>query len=137
MVPSTQKPDAHTFLGKTELLWLSFSTFAQTKPPSHVAESHPPPTSNTMYPIINIGDHVLGNLWLKNMCYIIVENGDCVSPTHQEFGEMECAIWCLKGGVVVRCFSECTFVIADIQIKHSSAGTICELLSNLFGEWSV
>ena len=99
MVPSTQKPDAHTFLGKTELLWLSFSTFAQTKPPSHVAESHPPTTSNTMYPIINIGDHVLGNLWLKNMCYIIVENGDCVSPTHQEFGEMECAIWCLKGGV--------------------------------------
>ena len=84
--------------------------------------------------IIDIGDCVLGNLQLKDVCYIIMENGDCASPTHWKFGEMEHAIWCLKGGVVARCFGEHTFIIAAIQVEHSSTCMTCELLGDLFGE---
>ena len=36
--------------------------------------------------IVNIGDCVLGNLWLKDMHHVIVEDGDSISPTHREFG---------------------------------------------------
>ena len=50
--------------------------------------------------IIDVGDRVLGNLWLKDVHYIVVEYGDSVSPAHQQFGEMEGAVWCLKSGVV-------------------------------------
>ena len=84
--------------------------------------------------IINVGYGVLWNLWLKDVCYIVMEDGDCISPTHWEFGEMECTVRCLKGGVVVRCLSEHVFVVADIKVKHSSTSTTCELLSDLFGE---
>ena len=86
--------------------------------------------------IVNVGDHVLGNLWLKDVCHIVVEDGDHVSPTHREFGEMKGAIWCLKSGVVTRCFGECAFVISNIQVEHSSTGTTYELHSDLFGEGS-
>ena len=86
--------------------------------------------------IVDIGYGVLGNLQLKDVCHIIVEDGYSVGPTHQEFGQMEHTIWCSKGGVVVRCFSKCAFVVADKKVKHSSASTTCELLSNLFRERS-
>ena len=33
--------------------------------------------------IIDVGDCVLGNLQLKDVCHIIVEDGDSVSPTHR------------------------------------------------------
>ena len=84
--------------------------------------------------IIDVGDHVLRNLWLKDVHHIVVEDGDSVSPTHREFGETEGAVWCLESGVVVRCFGESTFIVSNIQVKHSSAGMTCELLSYLFGE---
>ena len=64
--------------------------------------------------IVDVGDRVLGNLWLKDVCYVVVEDGDHVSPTHREFGEVEGAVWCLESGVVARCFGECTFVVSDI-----------------------
>ena len=51
--------------------------------------------------VVDVGDHVLRNLRLKDMCHIVVEDGDVVSPTHQEFGETKGAVWCLKSGVVV------------------------------------
>ena len=86
--------------------------------------------------IIDVGDHVLGNLQLKDVCHIVVEDGDHVSPTHWEFGETEGAIWCLESCVAVGCFGESAFVVSNIQVKHSSAGTTCELLGNLFGEGS-
>ena len=86
--------------------------------------------------IVDIGDHVLGNLPLKDMHYIIVEDGDCISPTHREFGEMQHTIRCLESGVVVRGFSECVFVVADIKVKHSSTGMTCKLLGDSFGERS-
>ena len=86
--------------------------------------------------IINVEDHVLGNLQLKDVCHIVVEDGDRISPTHWEFGEMEGAIWCLESGVVTGCLSESVFIISDIQVEHSSAGTTCELLGDLFGEGS-
>ena len=50
--------------------------------------------------IVNVGDRVLGNVWLKDVHHVIMEDGDHVSPTHWQFGEMEGAIWCLKSGVV-------------------------------------
>ena len=86
--------------------------------------------------IIDIGYGVLGNLWLKDVHYVVVKNGDCVSPTHWEFGETECTVRCLKDGVVARGFGEGMFVIAYIQVKHSSTGMTCKLLSDSFGEWS-
>ena len=86
--------------------------------------------------IINVGDHVLGNLWLKDVRYVIVEDGDSISPTHREFGEMKGAVWGLESGVVVGGFGESAFVVSNIQVEHSSAGTTCELLSDLFGEGS-
>ena len=86
--------------------------------------------------IVDVGDCVLGNLRLKDVCHVIVEDGDSVSPTHQEFGETEGAIWGLESGVVVGHFGESTFVVSDIQVEHSSTGTTCKLLSNLFGEGS-
>ena len=86
--------------------------------------------------IINVGDHVLGNLWLKNVCHIVVEDGNCVSPTHQDFGKTKGVIWHLESGVVMRCFSKCTFIVSDIQVKNSSGGMTFKLLSNLFGERS-
>ena len=86
--------------------------------------------------IVDVGDRVLGNLQLKDVCYVIMENGDCISPTHWEFGEMGHTVWCLKGGVIARCFSECAFVVADIQVEHSSTGMTCKLLSDLFSEGS-
>ena len=49
---------------------------------------------------------------------------------------MKGTVWHLESGVVTRCFGKCAFVIADIQVEHSSTGTTCELLSELFGEGS-
>ena len=46
------------------------------------------------------GHCVLGNLWLKDVHHVIMEDGHSVSPTHQEFSEVEGAVWCLKSGVV-------------------------------------
>ena len=42
----------------------------------------------------------------------------------------------LESGVVARCFGESTFVVSDIQVEHSSTGTTCELLGDLFNEGS-
>ena len=70
--------------------------------------------------IVNVGDCVLGNLWLKDVRHIIMEDGDSVIPTHWEFGETEGAVWCLEGGVVARHFGEHAFIVADIQVKHPS-----------------
>ena len=84
--------------------------------------------------IVDVGDHVLGNLQLKDVHHVIMEDGDCISPTHWQFGETKGAVWCLESGVVVRCFSGCAFVISNIQVKHSSTGTTCKLLGNLFSE---
>ena len=50
--------------------------------------------------IVDVGDSVLGNLQLKDMHHVVMEDGDSVSPTHWEFGEMEGAVWCLKSGIV-------------------------------------
>ena len=86
--------------------------------------------------IVNVGDRVLGNLWLKDVRHIIVEDGDSISPTHWQFGETEGAIWCLESGVVTGHFGKSTFVVSDIQVEHSSTGTTCKLLSNLLGEGS-
>ena len=65
-----------------------------------------------------------------------MEDGDSISPTHREFGEMEGAVWHLESGVVAGCFSESVFVVSDIQVEHSSAGPTCELLGNLYSEGS-
>ena len=86
--------------------------------------------------IIDVGDSVLGNLWLKDVRHVVVEDGDHVSPTHWEFGETEGTIWCLESGVVAGCFGKSTFVVSDVQVEHSATGTTCELLGDLFGEWS-
>ena len=84
--------------------------------------------------IVDVGDRVLGNLRLKDVHYIVVEDGDSVSPTHWEFCETQGAVWGLESGVVAGCLSESAFVISNIQVEHSSTGMTCELLSNLFGE---
>ena len=86
--------------------------------------------------IVDVGDHVLRNLRLKDVCHVVVEDGDSISPTHWEFGEMEGTIWCLESGVVTRCFGKSVFVISDIQVEHPSAGMTCELLGDLFHEGS-
>ena len=86
--------------------------------------------------IVDVGDRVLGNLRLKDVRHVVVENGDSISPTHQQFGETEGSVWCLKSGVIAGCFSESTFVVSNIQVEHSTAGMTCELLSDLFGEGS-
>ena len=86
--------------------------------------------------IIDVGDRVLRNLWLKDVRHIVMEDGDSVSPTHQEFGEMEGAVWHLESGVVAGCFSDSMFVVSNVQVEHSSTGTTCELLGDLFGEGS-
>ena len=86
--------------------------------------------------IVDVGDSVLGNLRLKDVRYIVVEDGDRVSPTHREFGEMEGAVWCLECGVVTGCFSESAFIVSDVQVDHSATGTTCNLLGDLFGEGS-
>ena len=46
--------------------------------------------------IVDVGDRVLGNLWLKDVRHVVMEDGDRVSPTHREFGEMEGAVWVWK-----------------------------------------
>ena len=86
--------------------------------------------------VVNVRDCVLGNLQLKDVRYVVVEDGDSVSPTHQEFGETEGTVQGLESCVVMGCFSECVFVISDIQVEHPSAGTTCKLLSDFFGEGS-
>ena len=86
--------------------------------------------------IIDVGDRVMGNLQLKDVHHIIVEDGNSVSPTHREFGEMEGAIWGLESGVVTGCFGESVFVVSNVQVEHSSTGMTCELLGDLFGEGS-
>ena len=86
--------------------------------------------------IVNVGDCVLGNLWLKDVHHVVMEDGDSISPTHREFGETKGTVWCLESGVVTRCLGEHVFIISDIQVKHSSAGMTCKLLGDLFGEGS-
>ena len=49
---------------------------------------------------------------------------------------MKGTVWHLESGVVTGCFGESAFVVSDIQVKHSSTGTTCKLLGNLFGEGS-
>ena len=84
--------------------------------------------------IIDVGDGVLGNLQLKDVHYIIMEDGDSISPTHREFGEMGGAVWHLESGVVVGCFGESTFVVSNVQVEHSATSTTCKLLGDLFHE---
>ena len=86
--------------------------------------------------IIDVGDRVLGNLQLKDVHHVIMEDGDSVRPTHQEFGEMKGTVWHLESGVVVGCFGKSVFVISDIQVEHSFTGMTCELLGDLFSEGS-
>ena len=86
--------------------------------------------------VVDVGDRVLGNLRLKDVHYVVVEDGDSVSPTHREFHETEGAVWGLESGVVMGCFGESAFIVSDIQVEHSTAGTTCELLSDLFSEGS-
>ena len=86
--------------------------------------------------IVNVGDCVLRNLWLKDVRHIVMEDGDSISPTHWEFGETEGTIWCLESGVVAGCFSESVFIVSNVQVEHSAAGTTCELLGILFSEGS-
>ena len=50
--------------------------------------------------IVDVGDRVLGNLWLKDVRYIVVEDGDSISPTHWEFGETEGTVRGLESSVV-------------------------------------
>ena len=50
--------------------------------------------------IVDVGNHVLGNLRLKDVRYIVVEDGDSISPTHWELGETESTIRGLESGVV-------------------------------------
>ena len=42
--------------------------------------------------VVDVGDSVLGNLRLKDVRYVVVEDGDRISPTHREFGETEGAV---------------------------------------------
>ena len=84
--------------------------------------------------IVDIGNCVLGNLQLKDVHYVIVEDGDSISPTHGEFGEMKGAVWHLESGVVTRCFGKQVFAVSNIQVEHSSTGMTCKLLGDLFGE---
>ena len=86
--------------------------------------------------IVNVGDRVLGNLRLRDVHHIVVEDGDSVSPTHREFGETEGAIQGLESGVVAGRFGKHAFIVSDIQVEHPSAGTTCELLGDLFSEGS-
>ena len=86
--------------------------------------------------VVDVGDSVLGNLQLKDVHHIVVEDGDHISPTHREFCETEGTVWCLESGVVAGCLGESTFVVSDIQVEHSSTGTTCKLLGDLFGEGS-
>ena len=86
--------------------------------------------------VVDVGDCVLGNLWSKDACHVVVEDGDSISPTHWEFGETKGTVWCLESGVVMGCFGKSTFVISDIQVEHASAGATCELLGYLFSERS-
>ena len=86
--------------------------------------------------VVDVGDSVLGNLQLKDVCHIVVGDGNHISPTHREFGEMEGAVWRLESCVVAGSFGESAFVVSDIQVEHSSAGMTCELLGDLFGEGS-
>ena len=86
--------------------------------------------------VVDVGDCVLRNLWLKDVRHVVVEDGDSVSPTHREFGETEGTVWHLESGVVTGCFSDSTLIVSNIQVEHSSAGMTCELLGDLFGEGS-
>ena len=86
--------------------------------------------------IVDVGDRVLRNLWLKDVHHIVMEDGDSISPTHREFGVTEGAVWHLESGVVMGCFGESVFIVSDIQVEHPSTGTTCELLSDLFCERS-
>ena len=56
--------------------------------------------------VIDVGDRVLRNFRLKDVHHVVVEDGDSISPTHREFGQMKHAIWCLESGVVMGCFGE-------------------------------
>ena len=50
--------------------------------------------------IVDVGDGVLGNLWLKDVRHVVMEDGDRVSPTHREFGETDrtgSGKWCSRG----------------------------------------
>ena len=73
---------------------------------------------------------------MKYVHYVVMEYGDCISPTHREFGEMESALWGLESGVVARCFGKSAFIASNIQVEHSSTGMTCEQLGDLFGEGS-
>ena len=86
--------------------------------------------------IVDVGDCVLGNLRLEDVCYVVMEDGDSISPTHREFGETEGTVWGLESCVVVGGFGESAFIVSDIQVEHSSTGMTCELLGDLFSEGS-
>ena len=42
--------------------------------------------------VVDVGNHVLGNLWLKDVHHVVVEDGDSISPTNWEFGGTKGAI---------------------------------------------
>lgn len=81
--------------------------------------------------IVDVWYSILGNFWLKDMQNVIMEYRYCMGPTHWEFGQTECTIWCSHER-----FQRVHACHSQIQVEHPSAGATCELLLNLFREWS-
>ena len=67
---------------------------------------------------------------------VVVEYGDRVRPAHWKGDEPHGTIWSLEGGEIAGRFRNSAFVVADVEVEHSSAGVAGEVLANLVGEWS-
>ena len=52
--------------------------------------------------VVDVGNGELGNLWLKNMSNVIVENWNSIGPTHGQLHMVEHAIQRLECHIVAR-----------------------------------
>ena len=52
--------------------------------------------------VVNVGNVELRNLWLKDMCDIIMENRNSIGPTHGQLRKAECTIRRLEHCIIVR-----------------------------------
>ena len=52
--------------------------------------------------VVDVGNGELRNLWLKDMCDIVVENWNSIGPTHGQLHKAEHAIWRLECCIVAR-----------------------------------
>ena len=84
--------------------------------------------------VVDIGDRGVGDLRLLYVGNVIMKNRHRIDPTHREGDQAERTKRELEGGKVARCIGEAALIVANVEVKHTTASVACEVLADLVGK---